>query len=59
MRFVVLGSQSHEELELLTSHLFSKLPNRFLERETIVETIFAVGSLPLFVQLQTLATRFK
>ena len=57
MRLVVLGSQSLDELEALTSPLFSQIPNRFLERETIVEPLFEAGSLPLFVQLQPLATR--
>ena len=57
MRLVVLGSQSLDELEALTSPLFSQIPNRFLERETIVEPLFEAGSLPLFVQLQPLATQ--
>ena len=37
--------------------MFSQIPNRFLERETIVEPLFEAGSLPLFVQLQPLATQ--
>ncbi|MFL3654368.1 MAG: insulinase family protein [Halioglobus sp.] len=57
MRLVVLGSQSLDELEALTAPLFSQIPNRFLERDTIVEPLFELGSLPLFVQLQPLATQ--
>ena len=57
MRLVVLGSQSLDELEALTAPLFSQIPNRFLERDTIIEPLFELGSLPLFVQLQPLATQ--
>ena len=59
MRLVVLGSQSLDELEALTAPLFSQIPNRFLDRETIAEPLFVSGSLPLFLQVQPLATQRK
>ena len=57
MRLVVLGSQSLDELETLTVPLFSEVPNHFLKRETIAETLFESDSLPLFIQMQPLATQ--
>ena len=57
MRLVVLGSQSLDELEALTRPLFSQVPNRSFERQTITAPLMAPGSLPMFVQLQPLATQ--
>ncbi len=59
MRLVVLGSQSLDQLEALTGPLFSQIPNRFLKRERIAAPLFMSDALPLFVQIQPLATQRK
>ncbi len=57
MRLVVLGSESLDELETLTRPLFSQVPNRDYERQTITAPLIAPDSLPILVQLQPLATQ--
>jgi insulysin len=57
MRLVVLGGQPLDELEALTRPLFSQVPNRNFQRQTVAAPLFAPGSLPLFVQVQPLATQ--
>ena len=57
MRLVVLGSQSLDELETLVRPLFSQVPNHSFERKDIAAPLFKPGQLPLFVQMQPLATQ--
>ncbi len=57
MRLVVLGSQSLDELEALTRPLFSQVPNRSYQRQTIAAPLFEPGRLPMLVQVQPLATQ--
>ncbi|MCB1687013.1 MAG: insulinase family protein [Halioglobus sp.] len=57
MRLVVLGSQSLDELEALTRPLFSQVPNHSYKRKTIKAPLFEPGQLPLFVEVQPLATQ--
>jgi insulysin len=57
MRLVVLGSQSLDELEALTRPLFSQVPNHSYQRKTIEAPLFEPGQLPMFVEVQPLATQ--
>lgn len=57
MRLVVLGSQSLDELEALTRPLFSQVPNRSFEHKTIEAPLIESDQLPMFVQIQPLATQ--
>jgi len=57
MRLVVLGSESLDELEALARPLFSQVPNRSYERQTIAAPLIAPGKLPMLVQVQPLATQ--
>jgi secreted Zn-dependent insulinase-like peptidase len=57
MRLVVLGSQSLDELEAVVRPLFSQVPNRHYQREVIDAPLFQPDDLPLYVQLQPLATQ--
>ncbi|HEY6132288.1 MAG TPA: insulinase family protein, partial [Halioglobus sp.] len=57
MRLVVLGSQSLDELESLARPLFSQVPNRSFQRQTVAAPLFEPGRLPLLVQVQPLATQ--
>ncbi|MEZ5501533.1 MAG: insulinase family protein [Halioglobus sp.] len=57
MRLVVLGSQSLDELEGLARPLFSQVPNRSVERKPVAAPLFEPGRLPLFVEIQPLATQ--
>ncbi len=57
MRLVVLGSQSLDELEALTRPLFSQVPNHSYERKIVQTPLFEPGRLPLFVEVQPLATQ--
>lgn len=56
MRLAVLGSQSLDELEALVRPLFSQVPDRAYQREEIEAPLFRPDQLPLWVQLQPLAT---
>ena len=57
MRLVVFGAQSLDELQSLVVPVFSKVPNRAFEHTTIDAPLFAEGSLPMFVEVQPLATQ--
>ncbi len=57
MRLAVLGSQSLDELEALVRPLFSQVPNRDYRRPEIAAPLFAPEQLPLFVQVEPLATQ--
>ncbi len=57
MRLVVLGSEPLDELEALTRPLFSQVPNRSVQRPTVAAPLFEPGTLPMFVQVQPLATQ--
>lgn len=57
MRLVVLGSQSLDELEALTRPLFSQVPNHSYQRKNIEAPLFGPGQLPMFVEVQPLATQ--
>jgi len=56
MRLVVLGNESLDELEALVAPMFSQVPNRSFQHETIEAPLFEPGSLPMYVQVQPLAT---
>jgi len=56
MRLVVLGGKSLDELEALVTPVFSLIPNQSFQHEVIEAPLFTPGTLPLFVQVQPLAT---
>ncbi len=56
MRLVVLGSESLDELEALVTPMFSLIPNKSFQHEVIEPPLFVQGALPMFVQVQPLAT---
>ena len=56
MRLVVLGSESLDKLQALVVPMFSLVPNQSFEHETIEAPLFTGGSLPMFVQVEPLAT---
>ncbi|RLA48994.1 MAG: peptidase M16 [Gammaproteobacteria bacterium] len=56
MRLVVLGAESLDELEALVTPMFSLVPNKSFQHEVIEAPIFAQDTLPMFVQVQPLAT---
>jgi len=57
MRLVVLGSQSLDELEALSRPLFSQVPNRSYQPETVAAPLIEPGKLPMLVLEQPLATQ--
>lgn len=57
MRLVVFGAQSLDELEALTTPIFSQIPNRDYEHAAVDAPIFNPETVPLLVQVQPLATR--
>lgn len=56
MRLVVMGAQSLDELEALVTPMFSQVPNKEFQHEVIAAPLFDEGSLPMFVQVEPLAT---
>ena len=56
MRLVVLGAESLDELEALVGPMFSKIPNKSFEHDSIEAPFFADGALPMFVQIEPQAT---
>ncbi|MEH6635080.1 MAG: insulinase family protein [Halioglobus sp.] len=56
MRLVVLGAESLDELEALVAPMFNQVPNKSFAHEPIAPPLFAEGTLPLFVQVEPLAT---
>ena len=57
MRLVVMGAESLDDLEALVVPIFSQVPNKSFEHEVIEEPFFDAGSLPMFVQVEPLATQ--
>ncbi|MEH6590784.1 MAG: insulinase family protein [Halioglobus sp.] len=57
MKLVVLGSGSLDELEALVRPMFSPIPNKSFEHETIAAPMFVDSSLPMLVEIEPLATK--
>jgi len=57
MRLVVMGAESLDELEALVAPMFSQVPNKSFEHAVIEVPFFDEGSLPMFVQVEPLATQ--
>ncbi len=56
MRLVVLGGASLDQLEALVRPVFARVPDRHIRATPISAPAFRPGSLPLFVQVEPLAT---
>jgi insulysin len=57
MKLVVLGSGSLDELEALVRPMFSPVPNKSFEHDTIAAPMFTSSSLPMLVEIEPLATK--
>ncbi|QFU77913.1 peptidase M16 [Halioglobus maricola] len=57
MRLVVLGAGSLDELESMVAPMFSPVPNKAFEHETIAAPLFTAGELPAMLQIKPQATR--
>ncbi len=56
MRLVVLGAESLDELQALVTPVFNLIPNKSFQHNVIEAPLFEPGALPMFVQVQPLAT---
>ncbi len=55
MRLVVLGSESLDDLQALVQPIFAQVPNRTVQQAQIEAPLFADGSLPMLVKVQSQA----